>query len=184
MKKILFTTVCLLFAGAAFAQEPTKTCDCCTDTECACECCAETPAQVDVKRATPAYDDVSNVVEAIIAQYPGQVVFVDYWATWCGPCLMAMETIKPLKPWMEENNVARVYISLSNSNPAQWEAMIGDIGGNHYFLTPAEQNAVVAKYKFSGVPSYQVFNTKGELSYQRVGYPGNETMQAEFEKAK
>ncbi len=138
----------------------------------------------DVKRETPAYEAVADVVDAIVAQYPGKVIFVDFWATWCGPCLRAMQTMQPLKPWMEENDVVRVYLSLSSSDPTLWEQMIGDIGGEHYFLTKEENAAVGKRYGMSGVPTYQIYNTKGELHYQNTGYPGNEVVAKELKAAK
>jgi thiol-disulfide isomerase/thioredoxin len=142
---------------------------------------AATPEEV--KRTTPAYDGVANMVDAIVAQHPGKTVFVDFWATWCGPCVNAMKTIEPLKPWMEENDIVKVYISAPTSDAAKWEAMIGEIGGNHYWATKEEWAAICERYGIKGIPHYQVYNKKGEVSFQKTGYPGNDTMKAEFEKA-
>lgn len=136
----------------------------------------------EVKRETPKYENAADLVEAIVAQYPGKVVFVDFWATWCGPCVKAMETMKPLKPWMEENGIVKVYLSANSSDPAKWEEMIGDIGGNHYWLDETEWKAVCEKFGIRGIPTYQIYNKKGEKSFQKSGYPGNETMEEEFKK--
>lgn len=142
---------------------------------------AATPEEV--KRETPKYESPDQIIESIVAQYPGKTVFVDLWATWCGPCVRAMETIKPLKPWMEENNIVKVYITNQSSDKAKWEEMIGDIGGNHYLLNEDEWKAVRDKFGFRGIPTYMIFDKKGEKTYQTSGYPGNDTMKAEFEKA-
>ena len=142
---------------------------------------AATPEEV--KRETPKYDKVEDVVEAIVAKYPGKTVFVDFWATWCGPCVRAMETMKPLKEWMKEKDVVIVYLSAPNSDKAKWESMIGDIGGNHYWLNAEEWTAACDKFDIQGIPAYQIYNKKGEKAFQAIGYPGNEKMQEELEKA-
>ncbi len=161
MKKTILSLVCI--AATAFTA------------------IAATPEEV--KRETPKYDKVENVLEAIMAKYPEKTIFVDFWATWCVPCVRAMETIKPLKPWMEENGIVKVYLSLPSSDAAKWESMIGDIGGEHYWLNEEEWKAVCDKFKIAGIPHYQIYNKKGEQSFQHTGYPGNDTMKAEFEKA-
>ncbi len=146
-------------------------------------CMATAASPEDVKRETPKYDNVENVVEAIVAKYPGKTVFVDFWATWCVPCINAMKAMEPLKPWMEENGIVKVYLSAHNSDAAQWESMIGDIGGEHYWLNEEEWKTVCNKFEIRGIPYYHIYNKKGERSFRQSGYPGNDTMKAEFEKA-
>ena len=136
-----------------------------------------------VKREKPACDNPADIVEAIVAQYKGKTVFVDFWATWCGPCLRGMETIKSIKPWMEENGIVKVYLGAPSCDKAKWETMAVEIGGNHYLLDNEEWDAMCKRYSIKGIPTYQIYNKKGEKTFQNTGYPGNEKLQGELTKA-
>ena len=203
MKKILFTIVCLMFAGAAFAQSPAGTCacECCKGAEkcvcseggqgCVCECCKDAACEccaggVTVKRTTPAYSEPGRVVEAIVAQYPGKIVLVDFWATWCVWCLKAMDTMRPIEPWLEENNVVRVYVSMHNSDPAKYDDMIAKIGGEHYLLSSKEEEDAMFTYQGrTGLPTYHIYDKSGKLAFKTIGYKmGNDGLKSEIEKLK
>jgi len=129
--------------------------------------------------------DVANdrILESIIAKYKGQVVFVDFWATWCGPCLNAMKTIKPIKPEMKEKGVVSIYISGETSPKGKWTSMLPDIGGIHYYLTDAQWTAMYKKYKIDGIPTYMIFDKNGKKVFDTAGYPGNEKILEELAKA-
>ena len=43
-------------------------------------------------------------------QYPGKVVFVDLWATWCGPCMRGIQAMEPLKKKLAGRDVVFVYL--------------------------------------------------------------------------
>lgn len=128
--------------------------------------------------------DVANdkVLESILVKYKGQVVFVDFWATWCGPCLYAMKTIKPIKPEMKDKGVVSIYISGETSPKGKWTSMLPDIGGIHYYLTDAQWDALGKKYKIDGIPTYMIFDKNGKKVFGAAGYPGNEKIMEELAK--
>ncbi|MDR2844287.1 MAG: TlpA family protein disulfide reductase [Candidatus Symbiothrix sp.] len=117
-----------------------------------------------------------KLLDAIVSNYQGQVVLVDFWATWCTPCLMAMHEIAPLKEEMKAQHVAFVYITGSTSPRADFEARMKSIAGDHYYLTEEEWTYLLQTLDINGIPTYRIYDTKGKLQNMFTGYPGTQEM--------
>jgi thiol-disulfide isomerase/thioredoxin len=128
-------------------------------------------------------DTQGMLVDSIIANYKGQVVVVDFWATWCAPCLEAMQKIRELKKEMLNRDVLFVYITNSSSPAKGWEERIQGISGEHYYLNGEEWESISFsdKYGFNGIPTYLIFDKNGELKHKITAYPGNSEMRKMIE---
>ena len=131
------------------------------------------------------YDDVApeNILQTILGNYKGKAVLIDLWATWCGPCRAGHKAMAPLKEQMKGQNVRFIYITSPSSPPTTWQEMIKDIDGDHYYLTEDQYNYILNKYESPGIPTYAIYDTKGEQSYKSIGFPGLDTIKNELEKA-
>lgn len=120
-----------------------------------------------VVNKTPEAKD-SDLFDTIMKKYKGNVVFVDFWATWCGPCRSGMQTIKPLKEELKNEKIKFVYLTNPTSPKSTWETMIPDIDGEHYYLTQDEWNTIAARFKVSGIPHYVLVDKTGKVVNEKV----------------
>lgn len=112
--------------------------------------------------------DGDKLFDAIMEKYKGKVVFVDFWATWCGPCRSGIENIKPLKEEMKDMEIEFVYITDLTSPLDTWNMMVPDIKGEHYRLSSDEWNYLASKFNISGIPHYVLVDKKGTVVNDKV----------------
>ncbi|MCL2650909.1 MAG: TlpA family protein disulfide reductase [Candidatus Azobacteroides sp.] len=123
-----------------------------------------------------------KLMDTILSKYKGKTIVVDFWATWCSPCMEAINEIHPLKQEFENKNIVFVYITDSSSSKELWDKIIQEIGGEQYYLTKDELEYVANKFDFNGFPTYLLFNSNGILKNKISNYPGNEKMREMIEK--
>ena len=131
------------------------------------------------------YDDVvpEDILQTILDNYKGKAVLIDMWATWCGPCRAGHKTMAPLKEELKGRNIKFIYITPPSSPPTTWLGMIKDIDGDHYYLTEEQNHYILNHFESEGIPTYAIYDTKGQQTYKSIGFPGNDVIRKELEKA-
>ena len=131
------------------------------------------------------YDDVApeDILQTILDNYKGKAVLIDMWATWCGPCRAGHKTMAPLKEELKGCNIKFIYITPPSSPPTTWLEMIKDIDGDHYYLTEEQNHYILSHFESEGIPTYAIYDTKGHQTYKSIGFPGNDVIRKELEKA-
>jgi thiol-disulfide isomerase/thioredoxin len=122
-----------------------------------------------------------KVFDEILKQYEGKVILVDFWATWCGPCVQAFKTMAPMKESWKDKNIVFVYLTGETSPLATWNKMIPDIHGEHYRVSNSQWGYWGKSMKIEGIPTYLIYDKKGKQVQRYTGYPGNDKMKKVIE---
>ena len=119
-----------------------------------------------------------------LSDLKGKVVYMDFWASWCGPCKGEMPYAKQLKEYFKDNkDVVFLYVSIDEKEEA-WKRGITamDISGIHA-RTPGWAGEISALYKISSVPSYFLIDKKGNFVLKKTPRPSqSEELKKEIEK--
>jgi thiol-disulfide isomerase/thioredoxin len=96
------------------------------------------------------YDKDSNLVK--LSDFRGQYVYIDIWATWCGPCIREIPDFKVLQAEFDSANI--VFISIAfNDYYERWLSMIESEGlAGLHLLAPKTKHAFFQIYMVSGIP--------------------------------
>lgn len=139
--------------------------------------------ELDKFKSPVVINDVSTVepekiIETIVSKYKGKVILIDLWATWCGPCLEAMQRFRPVKAELHGKDIVFVYLTNRSSDRKLWEEKIKGIGSQHYYLDDKQWEYIMTKFEFEYIPSYLLYDKKGTLSNKFSAFPENEEVKA------
>jgi len=99
-----------------------------------------------------------------LKQYPGKTIFINFWATWCKPCIQEMPSIKEMQNILQNENI--IFLMASNESSEQIEEFTNtrDYKFNFVRIENSEEMNVQA------LPTTFIFNKKGELVFSETGF--------------
>jgi thiol-disulfide isomerase/thioredoxin len=109
-----------------------------------------------------------------LTDFRGKLVYIDFWASWCGPCRAEIPHLKTLKEAYSSKPVVFVAISLDDDKSA-WERMVKDqeLKGYQLHAEKAWLSESAKKYQVNGVPTFVLIDGEGKIIEYNAPRPSN-----------
>ena len=114
-----------------------------------------------------------------LSELKGQVVMINFWATWCGPCRQEMPLLQQIQAKYEPLGFTLLGINVEPDS-AEAQAWLTKVPVSFPILFD-RQNTVAESFGVVGMPSTVFIDRSGNVRYVHRGYkPGDEARYADM----
>ncbi|WP_298237041.1 TlpA disulfide reductase family protein [uncultured Algibacter sp.] len=136
-------------------------------------------------KASPKFTDYENNAGGTTSldDLKGKYVYVDVWATWCGPCKREIPFLKKVEKAYHNKNIEFVSISIDKaSDHEKWKKMIADkeLGGVQLLADADWKSQFVQDYAIQGIPRFILIDPNGNIVTPDAPRPSDEKLKDLF----
>lgn len=117
----------------------------------------------------------------------GKYVYIDVWATWCGPCKAEIPFLKEVEKAYHGKNIEFVSISIDEAKAHDaWKQMIEEkeMGGIQLFADKDWKSEFVQAYKINGIPRFILIDPQGNIISPDAPRPSSNDLKVLFDELK
>ena len=114
-----------------------------------------------------------------LSSFKGSMVYVDVWATWCGPCIAEIPSLKILQKDYEDKDIVFLSVSVDTDRDA-WIKMLteDDLGGVHLWADGWSE--ITKSYAIFGIPRFMLIGKDGSMISVDAPRPSSDEIRGMF----
>lgn len=122
-----------------------------------------------------------------LADFKGKYLYVDVWATWCGPCIAEIPSLKEIEKKYHGKNIEIVSISVDKPDAYdKWRGMISEkeLSGTQLLADNDWNSEFVKGYLINGIPRFILIDPNGNIVDSNAPRPSDPKLIALFNDLK
>ncbi|MFA7448058.1 MAG: TlpA disulfide reductase family protein, partial [Weeksellaceae bacterium] len=130
------------------------------------------------------YPDI-NGKKVSLDDLEGNLVYIDVWATWCGPCLAEIPSMKKLEEDYRDKKIKFVGMSIDPKKDFdKWKEMVKekDLQGIQIFADKDWKSQFVQDYGIIGIPRFILIDAEGNIITADAPRPSDPQIRALFDE--
>lgn len=110
-----------------------------------------------------------------LSDFKGELVYVDVWATWCGPCVREIPFMQTLETDYHGKGLTFLSVSVDDNREA-WETMLDEkeMGGEQLIADKGWSSEIMKSYAINGIPRFMLFDKEGNVISLMAPRPSSE----------
>jgi thiol-disulfide isomerase/thioredoxin len=115
-----------------------------------------------------------------LEDFKGKYVYIDVWATWCGPCRGEIPALKKVEEKYHDKNIAFISISVDvDKDHEKWKNFVNDkqLGGVQLFADKDWNSDFIKSYGVISIPRFILIDPNGKIIKSDAARPSNPELQ-------
>lgn len=110
----------------------------------------------------------------LLSTHKGKVIYIDIWATWCGPCRSEVPYAIDLHQSLKGQPIEFVNLCLSSDREA-WKQVIEKqkLVGSNYYFNKDQSELLLRKLNVAGFPTYLIIGKDGQVVDRQAPRPSS-----------
>jgi thiol-disulfide isomerase/thioredoxin len=136
---------------------------------------------------SPTFNDYENYKGGTtsLSDLKGKYLYIDIWATWCGPCKKEIPHLKKIEKQYHNKNIEFVSISIDKKPQYDaWRTMVKEkeLGGVQLFADNDWKSQFIVDYDIKGIPRFILIDPEGKIVNANAPRPSSSKLVEIFNK--